>query len=259
MGKSIAWVFFDVGNTLLHDDLAMVQVYRMLYEAISAEHPSVTFRDVLAMREHSIATRKDNQPHWTIGIEYFGLDGWVALRRHILDELDRNYERYHGPTPGVREALEALSSRYRLGVAGNQVKASRRALERFGLLQYMSLVWISEEIGLHKPDPEFYAAALREIGCPAAAAVMVGDRLDYDIRVPQSLGMKAIQARFAFESSIVPQDEFTRLYIESLGRARVAEIKPSDPIETPDRVITSFDQLPEAVASLEERTGGGCV
>ncbi len=245
------WLFFDVGNTLFSDDYGMSRVYLMLYQAIATEHPGVTFVDILTMREEQIIRYNDSQPHWSIGIRYFGREGWLALRSQILDDFDRNYVRYHQPAPDVVRVLHELAGEYCLGIAANQVRSCRAALEQFGLLEYLSVVWISDEIGLHKPNPAFFEGMLRAAGCAPEEAVMIGDRIDYDIQPAKALGMRAIQVYYRDESQPEELDEYARQYYASLRRARVAQVRPTSPAETPDAVITTLAALPAAVRKLE--------
>mgnify|MGYP000901836514 CR=1 FL=1 len=241
------WLFFDVGNTLLSDNYGMSRTYLMLYRAIVREHPTVTFADVMAMREERICRHRDSQPHWSIGIRYFGQLGWMQLRSEILADFDRNYIQYHHPAPGVARVLTDLAKEYRLGVAANQVRACRAALDHFGLLRHMSVVWLSEEVGSQKPDPVFFRGMLDAAGCAAAEAVMVGDRIDFDISPAKALGMRTIQAYHQEESPPEDADEYARMYFASLQRARVAEVQPQSPGETPDAVVTSFAEIPATV------------
>lgn len=249
MSSSISWLFFDVGNTLLHDDFAMAYIYQTLYREVQRIDPGVSFADLMALRERLIAEHNDLQPHWTIGIRYLGPEGWMTLREGYMAEHNRNYSKYHRPAPHAEEVLMELSKDYRLGVAANQVRNCRAALAQFKLLQYLDLVWISEEVGVEKPEPEFFERLLRATRCPAEAAVMIGDRVDYDIRPAKRMGMKTVQAQLKF-SLPAAQDEETRLFFDSLGRARIAQVPPSDPNEAPDAVIRSLAELSEAVAGL---------
>lgn len=244
------WLFFDVGNTLFSDDFGMSRVYLMLYRAIATEHPELMFEDILAMREEQIIRHNDSQPHWSIGIRYFGREGWLALRAQILDDFDRNYVQYHHPARDVARVLHELANEYCLGVAANQVRACRAALDHFGLLKYLSVIWISEEIGLQKPDPAFFEGMLNAAGCAPEEAVMIGDRIDYDIRPAKALGMRAIQTHYQEELLPEQPDEYTKLYFASLERARVAQVKPNSPGETPDAVIATLAELPAAVRKL---------
>lgn len=53
----------------------------------------------------------------------------------------------------------------------------------------------SAELGVSKPDNEIFRQALAMADCRPKNAVMVGDRLDNDIRPAKELGMKTIRIR----------------------------------------------------------------
>jgi len=245
-----AWVFFDVGNVLLNDDLALAETYKTLHTAIRHERPEFRFLDLMAKREELITLKGDGQPHATIGREFLGEGGWMALRAQILTKLNENYERYHIPVSGANRVMKHLAAGYRIGIAANQVRACREALDKFGLLQYTSLVWLSEDRGVHKPDPEFYAGFLKEAGCPPEQAVMIGDRLDYDIRPAKAIGMRTVLARFRFNVPVEPDEPYVKMYVNSLRRARVSYARPAGPEETPDHTISSFARLPRLLAGM---------
>jgi FMN phosphatase YigB (HAD superfamily) len=55
---------------------------------------------------------------------------------------------------------------------------------------------MSDELGIHKPDPAFYARALELMGRPEASDVAyVGDRIDNDVLPSAAAGMRAVWLR----------------------------------------------------------------
>ena len=55
-------------------------------------------------------------------------------------------------------------------------------LESYGLNPFISL-WVSSvEIGLEKPDLAIFQGALKQAQCAPHQALMIGDRVDNDIR-----------------------------------------------------------------------------
>jgi HAD superfamily hydrolase (TIGR01549 family) len=88
--------------------------------------------------------------------------------------------------------LEELQDRYRLGVIANQPGEVRAAMRRDGLHGFFEVWGVSDELGVGKPDPALFELAARTARVPTTAAVMVGDRLDYDVRPAKRVGMRAI-------------------------------------------------------------------
>lgn len=85
---------------------------------------------------------------------------------------------------GARELLELLSPSYRLGLVTNGLpEVQRPRLKSAGIAHYFQFEAISEELGVSKPDPRFFQAALALAGQPDPAQVLViGDSLNSDIR-----------------------------------------------------------------------------
>lgn len=88
----------------------------------------------------------------------------------------------------------------RLGVVthGWTVKQAEK-LVRLGLVTYLDprAVFISDQIGISKPNPKLYATALADLGLPANEVMYVGDSPEHDIAPPQSIGMITVWARRA--------------------------------------------------------------
>jgi HAD superfamily hydrolase (TIGR01549 family) len=55
-------------------------------------------------------------------------------------------------------------------------------------MPFISICLSSTEVGLEKPDPAIFQLALSQSGCEPPQAVMIGDRLDNDIRPARLLG-----------------------------------------------------------------------
>jgi len=79
---------------------------------------------------------------------------------------------------------------------------------RLGLVPHLEkrAVFISDQLGISKPNPKIYALALRDLGLLAPEAMYVGDSLSHDVTPPKSLGMKAVWARRASRFKPGPGD-----------------------------------------------------
>mgnify|MGYP002579080376 CR=1 FL=1 len=117
-------------------------------------------------------------------IEYFGLK---KTPWHSEDEV---------PFDDCEETLRTLCDRgYQLDVIANQKLGAKDRLDVWGLGRYFSVIASSAELGVSKPDSEIFLGALVMADCRPENAVMVGDRLDNDIRPAKELGMKTIRIR----------------------------------------------------------------
>ena len=119
------------------------------------------------------------------------------------------------------DALPALSrlrgSGYQVAVIGNQPRRMGPELRAVGV--EVEVMAMSEEMGVMKPDPEFFRITLELLGDPDPAAVAyVGDRIDNDVVPSSAAGMRAVWLRRG-PWGIVPQEEPAEadLIIDSLA------------------------------------------
>jgi putative hydrolase of the HAD superfamily len=96
------------------------------------------------------------------------------------------------------EALRAAGLTAGIITHGWTTKQSEK-LVRLGLLPYLDprAVFISDQIGIAKPNPKLYARALRDLELSPPEAMYVGDNLEHDVAPPKSLGMRTVWARRA--------------------------------------------------------------
>ena len=78
-------------------------------------------------------------------------------------------------------------------------------------MPYISNCLCSFELGLEKPDPAIFQLALERARCSPSQAVMIGDRLDNDIRPARLLGWKTIRIMQGFRDSSLQGIGSTRL------------------------------------------------
>jgi len=92
---------------------------------------------------------------------------------------------------------------------------------RLGLIPHLDkrAVFISEQLGISKPNPKIYSLALRDLGLTAGEAMYVGDSPSHDITPPKSIGMLATWSR------------------------RAARFKPTELDAKPDHAVDDFVEL----------------
>jgi len=247
----IKWIFFDVGSVIFYDLPAMVMTYEKLYYEIRKKYPGLTFEDLLKEREKIILTNKSGNHHWIIGEKYLGKDSWLRLRDEIIKELENNYLKYNYPIKGIDNVLETLSSEYNLGLGANQVLACRKALEHFGLSKYFKVYGLSDEVGIYKPDIKFFEFLLKEAKCKGEEAIMVGDRIDFDIAPAKALGFKTIWIKMDFSNMNHSDDKFYKAYIESYKRVNLLSIKPKNENEKSDYMTYEIDNIIKGVKYID--------
>ena len=103
------------------------------------------------------------------------------------------------PFPGVRELfrdLEQVGMQLGIITHGLAVKQAEKLI-RLELVPYLDprAIFISDQIGIAKPNPKLYLTALRAHDLDPAATLYVGDNPPNDIAPPKSLGMITVWAR----------------------------------------------------------------
>jgi len=214
---AIAWVFLDMGYTLVNEDAVWRARCREQAETPQAREKGVTAETL--WRDIEEASR-NYRPQFRSVIEKHGFTQAAPYR----SGLERLY-------PDAKDTLGVLAEKYRLGIIANQPSGLEARLASLGIRGYFSLVVSSWEAGVMKPDPAIFRLALARASCPPRAAVMVGDRLDNDIFPARALGMRTVWVRQGFGGLQSPRSDAYR----------------------PDAEIACLAGLPSALDSIADR------
>jgi phosphoglycolate phosphatase len=130
------------------------------------------------------------------------------------------------PFPNLETTLEGLAAAgYRLAVCTNKLEwLSIRLLQTLKLAQHFAAICGQDTFGMQKPDPEIFRRTVRRAGGEPTRAIMIGDSKT-DIATARAAGVAVIAVDFGY--SDVP--------------IRTLE---------PDRVISSYTDLPAAIEEL---------
>jgi HAD superfamily hydrolase (TIGR01549 family) len=91
-----------------------------------------------------------------------------------------------------RPVLEALSERYQLGVVSNFYGNLEAVCESSGLGPLFGVMTDSQRVGVEKPEPAIFRAALAALNAAPETTVMVGDSLRRDYEGARRSGMAFI-------------------------------------------------------------------
>lgn len=127
------------------------------------------------------------------GLCRLGIESW-----ELAGTIAQSYERERGktikPFPGALETLR----RFRAGgvrmalVTNGGAEPQRDKIRRFDLAPFFDAILIEGECGYGKPDSRIYMDALRRLDAAPGDAWMVGDNLEWEVAVPQKLGIYCI-------------------------------------------------------------------
>lgn len=149
-----------------------------------------------------------------------GLDVEAEMRRWAADDPTglRNHFDADDLYPDVRGALREFA---RLGV--RVVIGGNQPVEAGGALRAMDLevsdILISDEIGCHKPQAEFFDAVAAAAGVPPAQILYVGDRVDNDVRAAAEAGMIPVLIRrgpWGYLQATWPDAALARFVVDDL-------------------------------------------
>lgn len=142
-----------------------------------------------------------------------GANPALIVAAGVVAYHDTKFQELH-PFPDVRPLLSGLrGAGLRTGIIthGLTVKQAEK-LVRLRILPYLDpgAIFISDQVGISKPNPKLYALALRSMKLSAADVMYVGDNLLHDIEPPKSLGMVSVWTRRAAKpgqdsANIVPE------------------------------------------------------
>jgi putative hydrolase of the HAD superfamily len=100
------------------------------------------------------------------------------------------------PIEGIKEALEALSTRYKLCIVSDTIVTPgtglRDLLEKHDLKKFFSGFAFSDEVGHSKPHPSMFESAAAQMGTEYPEMAHIGDRDHNDVKGSQKMGMKAV-------------------------------------------------------------------
>lgn len=195
-------LLFDIDNTLLDFDKAEYAALGKIFEryqiADTAENRAVYSQENKALwaaheagkisREELLSTRFV-KTFEKLSVK-FDQSGW---------EIDQEYEEYlsheHEFMAHAKELLDELRERHvEMYVTSNGTsKVSRPRILEAGISDYFQKIFISEEIGAHKPSKAFFDKVLANIeAAHEKEFTIVGDSLTNDILGGQNAGIHTI-------------------------------------------------------------------
>ena len=125
---------------------------------------------------------------------------WHHFNRHMLEALDIEGDldeladqvqdrfadvqlTYYCPSAGCHTLEELKARGYALGLITNRENPDRfyELLDEMALRSYFDSTLASGEVGIHKPEPGIFHAALERLGVSAEGSVYVGDNYWADV------------------------------------------------------------------------------
>ena len=194
--KKYEFLLFDADNTLLDFDANESVSIRVTLQAFGIEP-----NDQMVALYSGI-----NRKYWKMYDEGILTQAQVLLKRfeELFDvlgmdcdarEAEGHYRAQLGRgcqvIPGAAELLELLEGKYRLILVTNGVVQTQYPrMRNSGLDKYFEKMFVSEEVGFHKPEKGFFDHVFSHVeGFNREKALIIGDSLSSDIRGGQNAGI----------------------------------------------------------------------
>jgi putative hydrolase of the HAD superfamily len=198
---TIKIVTFDLDNTLWDVDLVVRGAEQQMRAWLQERVPEYSTRftaDEIAVLRGRVVTEQPALRHnlsklrETVLYEAIVACGYGAAeaRRHAATAFGVFFEARHQVEffPGALDTLADLAGRFRLAALTNgNADFTKLALDRF-----FSFGFSAADVGVGKPAPDMFHAALRQAGATPAQSIHVGDHLIDDIQGASDVGMHTI-------------------------------------------------------------------
>lgn len=190
-------MLFDAGNTLVFLDHARMAAGVGTALGVPLAAGALAAAGPAAARAMEEVRGGDRQRADAYLESLFTLAGVPVARldevRSCLARLHLERHLWSTVVPGTREALARLrTARIRLGVVSNSDGRVEAALQAAGLRDFFDVVVDSAIVGVEKPDPAIFHAALEALGIAARDALYVGDLYEVDVQGARAAGMDAV-------------------------------------------------------------------
>jgi putative hydrolase of the HAD superfamily len=242
--SSVRAVLFDFGHTLVdfaRTEDALRDAYKIVRDRLASwvqdrappEVDELVVRiagavDDMVGRSY-LERRLEELDQVALFEEAFAAIGYALPRELLREVAELDHDSFSRSLTASAETLATLeklrSMGLRLGVVSNLSlfpHLIRADIDALGIGRHLDAMTFSSEVGVRKPDPRIFTAAMSAIDAEPAHTVFVGDRVNDDVVGARGMGMRAVLTR------------------------QFRQEEPGD--VTPDAVVDRIDELPDVIA-----------
>jgi HAD superfamily hydrolase (TIGR01509 family) len=188
-------IFFDAGNTLVFADRTKT-LAPLTSRGITVTEPQIHAAERAARRyrDANAASHSHNPDLQYWHIYYRELLG-PSADEAVLNELvaaARHSGNWSIPLPNARDILTRLRQKYRLAIISNSDGNIASLFSHLGLADFFETITDSGRVGVQKPHPDIFHAALRSLDVPAHESLYIGDVYSIDYLGARAAGMHAV-------------------------------------------------------------------
>lgn len=187
------WILFDLDDTLF--DFPAAEALRAAFAHYSVTLTAEMLADYQALNRALweqynaglIDVQTLKQARFRDLAPQLGLAPLELNQRFMQAILERSQ-----PLGGVQQTLQLLQGRVKMGIITNGFADIQHArLQQSGLAECFDFMLVSEELGVNKPDPRIFNAALARMPqIEAGNVLMVGDNPQTDVAGAAGVGME---------------------------------------------------------------------
>jgi putative hydrolase of the HAD superfamily len=208
---TIKAVFFDWFNTMARYEPARDASAHQVMHEFGYEVPIEKVRQALTTADKDWFEENNRSPvrlrspaeqakayarHHQLILKGVGIDlsGEPALMTKVVTRMQAlssamHFVLFEDVVPALKGVRE---KKLTIGLLTNLDRDMVAMCRELGIGQYIDVTVTSGEIGVDKPDPRIFQAALKRAAVTAAEAVLVGDQYKNDILGARGVGMKGI-------------------------------------------------------------------
>jgi len=207
-------VLFDIDDTLFSTSEFARTARRNSIRALIRAGVRMTEKELMRELEEVIAEFSSNyQKHFDKLLQriprsrYRGINPSILVAAAVIGYHDTKFHQLKPYADAVTllRALRKTSLVCGVVTDGLMVKQAEKLL-RLGIYELFDpqAIFISDEIGISKPNPKLYRRACQSLGVPPSAVLYVGDNPMNDVDPPNSIGMHtALLRRYGKYSHLV--------------------------------------------------------
>ncbi|MFC4032398.1 HAD family hydrolase [Streptomyces polygonati] len=228
-------IALDVGGVIYYDEPFELTWLQEMFDRASAGDTAITLDVFLRHIERFYRQDGSTRPWRAPGYwDPVAAESWAAVRTawaEIAQEI-----------PGARRAVRDIAARFPTVVVANQPPECLDVLDRWGLTGVLRAVLLDSLTGVAKPDPGLLDLGRARLGLRSAEVLMVGNRVDHDIRPALALGCGAVFIRG--DSAYRPPAGVHPELVAGYERWRAIRTAPPGPGEAV-AIVSSLAELAE--------------